>query len=135
MADLSKVIDAVWDGVQQQVQSSGGELISSFKDSPQFQEVLVEVEARAKVAVVEETKKNAMTLFLLAMAGGAIGGTVFRGGFGLLAAGGISLWAASRLGMLDNIDSANLQKKIEEQIRDSIRQAQGGPPKKRLPPS
>lgn len=135
MAEISEVIDAVWSDVQNQASSASGELIESFKSTPQFEELMVEVQARAKVAVVEETKKNAITLFLLAMAGGAIGGTIFRGGFGLLAAGGISFWAASRLGMLDNVDTAKLQRQIEEQIRDSMRSATGGPPKKRLPQS
>ncbi len=135
MAEISEVIDAVWSDVQNQASSASGELIESFKSTPQFEELMVEVQARAKVAVVEETKKNAITLFLLAMAGGAIGGTIFRGGFGLLAAVGISLWAASRLGMLDNVDTAKLQRQIEEQIRESMRSATGGPPKKRLPQS
>lgn len=135
MADFSDVIETVWDNVQHQAQTAGGELIESFRTSPQYQQMLVEVEARAKVAVIEETKKNAATLFLLAVAGGAIGGAVFRGGFGLLAAGGISFWAASRLGLLENIDADKLQKQIENQIRSSLRQATGGPPKKRLPPA
>jgi hypothetical protein len=65
--------------------------------SSQFKQVLEAVEARAREAVVVETKRNAINLMLLAVAGGAIGGFVFRGVTGTVAASAIAVFAGYQL--------------------------------------
>ena len=65
--------------------------------STQFRKVLEAVETQARQAVVVETQKNALNLMLLAIAGGAVGGYIFRGTFGALAASAIAVYAGAQL--------------------------------------
>ena len=95
---VSGVLDDLLSQGQQVLQQTQvSELVDSLVRSSQFGKVLDEVESSARKAVVEETSKNAMNLFLLAMAGGAIGGALFRGTTGIVAAGLLAAFAASKL--------------------------------------
>ena len=124
------VIDAVWEDVQDTAQGVVGGAAQQILSSSDFQMLLDEVEIRARAAVIEETRKNAFTLFMFALAGGAIGGAVFRGGLGLIAAGGLSFWAANRLGFFEGTDI----NKIQQQITDSFPGSQQSAiPWKKLP--
>ena len=71
--------------------------VALMMQSPAFQQVLRQVEQTARDAVIEETKRNAVTLFLFAVAGGAVGGMLFRGVAGAVTAAGIVVLAGSRL--------------------------------------
>lgn len=72
-------------------------LVDAMIRSSEFNKVLQSVEDRARYAVVDETKKNAVTLMTFAVAGGAIGGMVFKGYFGTLIATGLAAWAGWRM--------------------------------------
>jgi len=98
---VGDVIEGLWEDVQG---LSADQVTQELMATPQFQLILSEVEARARKAVVEETRLNAFTLFAFAVAGGAIGGSLLRGPWGLAAAGGISVWAAYRLGIFEGVD-------------------------------
>jgi len=130
MPIFEDVVEAVWEDVQETAQGVVGGAAQQILSSTDFQVLLDEVEIRARAAVVEETKKNAFTLFMLALAGGAVGGAVFRGGLGLIAAGGLSFWAANRLGLFEGTDI----NKIQQQITESFPGAQQSAiPRKKLP--
>jgi len=77
--------------------SIGGDMATAFVQSTAFGQALQVVENRARAGVIAETQKNAITLMLLALAGGAVGGYVFRGTGGLVAAGLIGFWCVSQL--------------------------------------
>jgi len=127
---FEEVRDAVWEDVQDTAQGVVGGAAQQVLSSTDFKILLDEVEIRAKAAVIEETRKNAFTLFMFAVAGGAIGGTIFRGGLGLIAAGGLSFWAANRLGLFEGTDI----NKIQQQITDSFPGSQQSAiPRKKLP--
>jgi len=72
-------------------------LVDMMVRSSEFGKVLQSVEDRARFAVIDETKKNALTLMTFAVAGGAIGGMVFKGYYGTVIAAGLAAWAAWRL--------------------------------------
>jgi hypothetical protein len=65
--------------------------------SPQFQPVLEAIKTKAREGVVEETKANALTLLALSASAGAVGGLVFRGSRGAIAAGVIAYLSVTRL--------------------------------------
>lgn len=75
----------------------GSDVASAFVQSTAFGQALDQVEARARAGVVAETQKNAVTLMLLALAGGAVGGYLFKGTTGLVVAGIIGYWAVNQL--------------------------------------
>lgn len=79
------------------VSSQSSVMVDQLVRSSEFGRVLQAVEDRARHAVVDETKKNAMTLMTFAVAGGAIGGMVFKGFFGTVAAAGLAAWAGMQL--------------------------------------
>ena len=81
MPIFEDVIDAVWEDVQDTAQGVVGGAAQQILSSTDFQVLLDEVEIRARAAVIEETRKNAFTLFMFALAGGAVGG-VTDGAFG-----------------------------------------------------
>ena len=79
------------------VNQAGQDTASMLVRSTAFAQALDQVEQRARQAVVAETKNNAWTLFTLAVAGGAIGGFIFRGTPGVIAAVGLGGWAVDPL--------------------------------------
>jgi hypothetical protein len=101
--------------VQESVGTSTSELVQSLIRSSEFGAILQEVEAAAQKAVVEEASKNALNLFLLAVSGGAIGGIVFRGKLGGIAAGILAVYAASQI--VGNAKSASAPAPIAKTVR------------------
>ena len=83
--------------VQQAVFQGSDQLLSQFMGSDQFQKVLSEVDASARDAVRKEASENAWNLFLLAVAGGAVGGMVLRGKTGAVLAGLLAFYAMSQI--------------------------------------
>lgn len=79
------------------VNTAGEDLANTMIRSTAFARALDQVEQRARQAVVAETKTNAYTLLTLSVAGGAIGGFLFRGTAGVLAAVGLGWWAVNKL--------------------------------------
>ncbi len=75
------------------VADRGSAAVEEMMRSTAFAKVLDAVEAKAQAAVVKEVSKNAMALFGLAIAGGAVGGMVFKGKAGAGAAVGITIWS------------------------------------------
>lgn len=75
------------------VADRGSAAVEEMLRSSAFGKVLDAVEAKAQEAVVKEVSKNALALFGLAVAGGAIGGTIFKGKAGMGIASGITLWS------------------------------------------
>jgi hypothetical protein len=106
---------SVVSSVQESVGTSTSELVQSLIRSSEFGAILQEVEAAAQKAVVEEASKNALNLFLLAVSGGAIGGIVFRGKLGGIAAGILAVYAASQI--VGNAKSASAPAPIEKTVR------------------
>lgn len=86
---LSGPLDDLWSALQPAAQAitattqeQGNELLNQALRSSQFNKVLDAVEQRAEQAVIDQTKKNAALLITLAVAGGAVGGTIFKGPYG-----------------------------------------------------
>lgn len=79
------------------VNQAGEDMANTMIRSTAFARALDQVEARARQAVVAETKNNAYTLLTLSVAGGAIGGLLFRGTAGAIAALGLGWWAVNKL--------------------------------------
>jgi hypothetical protein len=75
-------------------QNVGSGLAEQAIRSSEFGALIDVVEEKARMAVVEETKKNAMLLIALAVAGGAVGGAIFKGPTGILVASAITAIAA-----------------------------------------
>ncbi len=71
--------------------------VHQLVDSDSFKPVLAKVEERAREAVIAETKKNAGPLIALAIAGGCVGGYLFKGKVGALAAGVVTYWAIRKI--------------------------------------
>lgn len=84
--------DAVDKG-KEVVADRGAQQVQDFINSTGGKVLLDAVEAKAQQAVVKEVSRNAIALFALAVAGGAIGGIVFKGKAGAGAAVGITGWA------------------------------------------
>lgn len=87
----------VVESVKTSVGTSTSDFVQNLIKSSEFSLVLKEVEAAAQKAVVEEASRNALNLFILAIAGGAIGGMVFKGKTGGIAAGVLAVYAASQI--------------------------------------
>lgn len=79
------------------VQTQGSAVAQQLLRSTEFNQVLDAVQLKAQAAVVEETKKNAIALFALAIGGGAIGGMIFKGWVGAALASGLMVWAGSTI--------------------------------------
>ena len=101
-------VEGVLDDVVSFVTNTGREVVDTGKDvvadrgagavedmlrSSAFGKVLDAVELKAQEAVVKEVSKNALALFALAVSGGAIGGAIFKGKYGMGAAGGLVIWS------------------------------------------
>lgn len=65
----------------------------ALQQSPTYRNILAEVEDRAKAGVIEATKTNAIALFLMALAAGSLGGTLFTGPGKVFVAAGVALYA------------------------------------------
>lgn len=91
------VIKDVSDEAGKVVTGKASDLAEQILRSSEFGAVLTKVEDAARQAVIEEASKNALNLFILAVSGGAIGGMVFKGKGGAIAAGLLTVFAASRM--------------------------------------
>ena len=69
----------------------------AFLNSPQFTPFLDAVKEKAREGVIEETKRNAWTLLVLAAGAGTVGGFFFRGPRGIFFGGLATAWAVNRL--------------------------------------
>ncbi len=94
---LSGPLDDLWgalkpaaQAVQSVTQAEGSALLDQALRSSEFGKVLDAVEQKAENAVIEQTKKNAVLLIALSVAGGAVGGAIFKGPVGIIAAGTIA---------------------------------------------
>lgn len=65
--------------------------------SNEFQRILAEVELSARNAVRKEASENALNLFLLAVAGGALGGMVLKGTTGAVLGGLLAWYSMSKI--------------------------------------
>ena len=95
-------------------QAGGAALSQSFNaflTTPTGKSMLQKIEDHAKAGVTEAASANAVNLMLFALAGGAIGGTVFKGPIGTLAAAALALWAGNRI--LGNIKSPPQQPPVQ----------------------
>ena len=86
-----------WESFLQNLSQAGGSFVESGLRSTEFGKVLDAVEEKATEAVVKETKKNAVLLITLALAGGAVGGSIFKGRNGLIVASLLTAVAATPL--------------------------------------
>jgi outer membrane lipoprotein SlyB len=71
--------------------------VEEFIGSEQVQQALNSVVNQAQQAVVIETRKNAVNMLALAVAGGAVGGFILRGTTGKVLAGVVGAYALYRL--------------------------------------
>jgi len=81
-------------------QAGGAALATSFNaflTTPTGQSMLRQIEEKAKAGVTDAAAANALNLMLFALAGGAIGGTVFKGPWGTVAAAALAFWAGNRI--------------------------------------
>jgi len=81
-------------------QAGGAALAASFNaflTTPTGQAMLRQIEEKAKAGVTDAAASNALNLMLFALAGGAIGGTLFKGPMGTLAAAVLAFWAGNRI--------------------------------------
>jgi hypothetical protein len=80
---------------------AGGQALSqgfnNFLTTPTGQSMLRQIEDKAKSGVQEAASANAINLMVFALAGGAVGGTIFKGPIGILAASALAVWAGSRI--------------------------------------
>lgn len=99
--DLVSIISPITEGAiadgQDIVNESSGQLINDLLKSSQFKKALAQIEARAYKGAEEAAKKNAAYLMMFAVAGGAIGGAVLKGKYGMPIAAGIAGFAAYQL--------------------------------------
>ena len=83
------------------IDQTGGALLASsfnaFLTTPTGQAMLAQIEQKAKAGVTDAAASNALNLMLFALAGGAIGGTLFKGPMGTLAAAVLAFWAGNRI--------------------------------------
>ena len=87
--------------VQNTVSQGSDFLLNQVLQSPQFKRVVSEIEKASREAIRKEASENAWNLFLLAVAGGAIGGAVLRGTTGAIAAGLLAVYAFSQISNTD----------------------------------
>ena len=81
-------------------QAGGAAMAASFNaflTTPTGQNMLRQIEEKAKSGVTDAASANALNLMLFALAGGAIGGTLFKGPVGTLAAAVLAFWAGNRI--------------------------------------
>jgi hypothetical protein len=101
MEDLISIVTPIAAGTVQEGQEliteKSGELASQLLSSSQFKKVLKEIEARAYKGAEDAAKKNAIYLMMMAAAGGALGGAVFKGRGGMIASGMIAAFAGYKL--------------------------------------
>lgn len=83
--------------VQKSFESESNQLLDKLMQSKELQSILGEVDKTARDAVKAETSENALNLFLLAVAGGAIGGMLFRGATGAALAGLLAFYSFSKV--------------------------------------
>lgn len=84
-------------------QVPGGDVLAdAFLATPTGQQVLYRIEERARAGITQAASNNAVNLMVFALAGGVVGGAIFKGPLGTLAAGGLALWAGIRI--LDTIE-------------------------------
>lgn len=85
--------------VTDSTKTSAGKVVDSAIDSTEFAKVRDALKEAAQEAVVEETKKNAVNLMLLAVAGGGLGGYALgrMGVAGGLAAAGLGFYAFAQI--------------------------------------
>lgn len=87
--------------VSQFIDQAGGQMLASsfnaFLTTPTGQNMLRQIEEKAKAGVTDAAAANALNLMLFALAGGAIGGTLFKGPVGTLAAAVLAFWAGNRI--------------------------------------
>lgn len=69
------------------------EFVTELISSTPFQKVLTKVHDEAEQAVTDKVKQNGLLLIFMAAACGAVGGIVFKGPVGVVAAGGIAALA------------------------------------------
>lgn len=85
-------------GVIDVLTGSGTGAIQQIVDSPEFEPVLKKIEDRARIAVIEETKHNAVSLIAVAVAAGAVSGALMpRGVIGAVLGGALGWWAVNRM--------------------------------------
>lgn len=89
--------EQVVEDVKDSVIGGGANVVDQILQSSQFKVVLDKVQDAAEKGVAEKVKENAPALMGLAIAGGAIGGAVFRGPIGVVAAGAIAVGAGYKL--------------------------------------
>ena len=87
--------------LQQLVDQAGGNIAASswnaFLTTPTGQQMLAKVEQSAQQGVQRAAADNALNLMVFALAGGTVGGAVFRGPLGFAAAAALAVWAGSRI--------------------------------------
>ena len=83
--------------VQKSFEGESKQLLDRLLQSKEFQSILGEVDKTARDAVKEESSENALNLFFLAVAGGAIGGMLFRGATGAALAGLLAFYSFSKV--------------------------------------
>jgi len=66
------------------------EFVTELIASTPFQRVLTKVHDQAEQAVTDKVKENAFFLIAMSVAGGAIGGIIFKGPIGVVVAGSIA---------------------------------------------
>lgn len=81
----------------------GGDVLAdAFLATPTGQQVLYRIEERARSGISKAATDNALNLMVFALAGGVVGGAIFKGPVGTMAAGALALWAGVRI--LDTIN-------------------------------
>lgn len=94
---LNPVVTDTVDQVTNVGKEQSSKLVQDFINSTEFKVVLQKVRAEAEAGVVDQVKKNAPQLLMFTLAGGAIGGTLFKGTIGVLLAGGLAAYAGYSL--------------------------------------
>lgn len=83
--------------VQKTTEGVSNPFMEQLIKSKEFQRILAEVETSARNAVRKEASENALDLFLLAVAGGALGGMVLRGTTGAVLGGLLAWYSMSKI--------------------------------------
>lgn len=94
---LDDILKPMQDFAQQAQGSQAGQAVQNLFSSQDFERAVSNVERDIQSAISEQSSKNSVNLFLLAVAGGAVGSMFLRGTTGLLIAGGLALFATSRM--------------------------------------
>jgi len=101
---LREVTDGAKDTVNESIERGkqvvadrGASAVEQILRSTEFQQVLVKIQDATEERVTEVVAKNALNLMLLAVAGGTLGGIVFKGRVGVVTAAGLAVYAGSKL--------------------------------------